>query len=130
MTDADAPAQRPQTHIRPAPDLVEDGIPAISETPPSFDIDSMEGEPAPLDRPQAVDEWGTTAAEQAFGEPLELRVLREEPDVLGTTYDEHDLAEEWGNEDTLSSEEAAMQIVDEPPGMSYAPDPGYLADGG
>jgi hypothetical protein len=33
-----------------------------------------------------------------------------------------------GFEDTLSAEEAAMRVVDEPPGMNYDPDPGYVDD--
>ena len=32
-----------------------------------------------------------------------------------------------GLEDTLSAEEAAMRIVEEPPGMNYDPDPGYIS---
>ena len=36
----------------------------------------------PHDTAIAVDEWGTTAAEQAEGEPLDARLSREEPDVL------------------------------------------------
>ena len=33
------------------------------------------------DGPLAIDEYGTTAAEQRRGEPLDLRLSREEPDV-------------------------------------------------
>ena len=36
----------------------------------------------PHDTALAVDEWGTTASEQAEGEPLDTRLEREEPDVL------------------------------------------------
>ena len=36
----------------------------------------------PHDTALAVDEWGTTAAEQAEGEPLDARLAREEDDVL------------------------------------------------
>ena len=36
----------------------------------------------PHDTAIAVDEWGTTAAEQAEGEPLDARLAREEDDVL------------------------------------------------
>lgn len=31
-------------------------------------------------------------------------------------------------QDTLSAEEAAMQVVDEPPGLNYDPAPGYVDD--
>ena len=36
----------------------------------------------PHDTAIAVEEWGTTAAEQAEGEPLDSRLAREEDDVL------------------------------------------------
>ena len=36
----------------------------------------------PHDTAVAVDEWGTTASEQAEGEPLDARLAREEDDVL------------------------------------------------
>ncbi|HEX2701478.1 MAG TPA: hypothetical protein VHM89_14860 [Acidimicrobiales bacterium] len=114
---------------RPAPDLVEDGIPATSEAPPGLDVDAVEGEAAPLDHPQGVDQWGTTAAEELLGEPFELRVAHEQPDTIGA-FDDIEIEEALGNEDSLSAEESALRVVDEPPGMSYAPDPGYLSDDG
>ena len=50
---------------RPAPELSEDGIPAIQEIPDDIlrTGDPLEGELPPLDRPQAVTDWGTTASE-------------------------------------------------------------------
>jgi len=36
----------------------------------------------PRDAPVAVDDFGTTAAEEQAGEPLDLRLSREEPDLL------------------------------------------------
>ena len=36
----------------------------------------------PGEPPLAADEYGTTVAEMAAGEPLDLRLSREEPDVL------------------------------------------------
>jgi hypothetical protein len=132
---------------RPAPELSEDGIPSIEEIPADVLLtgDPLEGELPPLDRPQAVKDWGTTAAEQLAPEPLDLRLAREEPDVLvaddyvdrqflepgadgGLGDDEADVVGEMdaGFEDTLSAEEAAMRVVDEPPGMNYDPDPGYV----
>ena len=132
---------------RPAPEVTEDGIPAIDEIPEDVLLtgDPLEGELPPLDRPQAVTDWGTTASEQLASEPLEVRLAREEPDVEmaelyadrqflepgaegGLMDDEADVLGEAdaGLEDTLSAEEAAMRIVDEPPGMNYDPDPGYI----
>ena len=132
---------------RPAPEVTEDGIPSIEEIPEDVLLtgDPVEGEMPPLDRPQAVKDWGTTASEQLASEPMEVRVAREVPDVEaadayldrqvlepgaegGLGDDEPDSVGEAdiGLEDTLSAEEAAMQVVDEPPGMNYDPDPGYV----
>jgi len=132
---------------RPAPEVTEDGIPSIEEIPEDVLLtgDPLEGELPPLDRPQAVTGWGTTASEQLASEPMEVRLAREVPDTeAGDAYldrqilepgadgglgdDEPDSVGEagMGLEDTLSAEEAAMQIVDEPPGMNYDPDPGYV----
>lgn len=113
---------------RPAPDLIDDGIPATTDAPPGLDVDAVEGEAVPLEHPQGVEEWGTTAAEEAMGEPFELRVLREEPDILTGEVDDGEIDEVLGTQDSLSAEESALRVVDEPPGMSYAPDPGYLTD--
>jgi hypothetical protein len=132
---------------RPAPEVTEDGIPSTSEIPEDVLLtgDPVEGDMPPLDRPQAVKDWGTTASEQLASEPMEVRVVREVPDVEaadayldrqvlepgadgGLGDDEADSVGEVdiGLEDTLSAEEAAMQVVDEPPGMNYDPDPGYV----
>ncbi len=133
---------------RPAPEVSEDGVPSIEEIPENVLLtgDPVEGEMPPLDRPQAVKDWGTTASEQLGPEPLEVRMAREVPDVGmeagdytdrqflepgadgGLGDDEADSVGEadGGLEDTLSAEEAAMQVVDEPPGMNYDPDPGYV----
>ncbi len=138
---------------RPAPEVSEDGIPSIEEIPENVLLtgDPVEGEMPPLDRPQAVKDWGTTTSEQLGQEPLDVRLAREVPDVGmgGTGFetgasadrqflepgadgglgdDEADLVGEadGGLTDTLSAEEAAMQVVDEPPGMNYDPDPGYV----
>ena len=132
---------------RPAPEVTEDGIPAIDEIPEDVLLtgDPLEGELPPLDRPQAVSDWGTTASEQLASEPLDVRLAREVPDVeVADAYADRQFLEpgadaglgddeadsvgeaEMGLQDTLSAEEAAMQIVDEPPGMNYDPDPGYV----
>lgn len=131
---------------RPAPDIIEAGIPATSEMPrgvPPGDED--EDEPRPLDVPQGVEEWGTTGREQLLDEPLAERVRREEPDQLARLDDhvgerliepgiefgvdeEADAVAELdgGVFDTPSPEEAAMRVEDEPAGLNYDPDPGYV----
>ena len=132
---------------RPAPEVTEDGIPSTSEIPEDVLLtgDPLEGDMPPLDRPQGVTTWGTTASEQMASEPMEVRLAREVPDVeAADAYLDRQILEpgadgglgdeepdalgevDMGLEDTLSAEEAAMQVVDEPPGMNYDPDPGYI----
>jgi hypothetical protein len=45
-----------------------------------IDRDSLDEGYSPPEKPYAVDDWGTTAAEEAEGEPIELRLSRELPD--------------------------------------------------
>ena len=68
---------------RPAPEVSEDGVPSVEEIPEDVLLtgDPLEGDMPPLDRPQAVKDWGTTASEQLGAEPLDVRIAREVPDV-------------------------------------------------
>jgi hypothetical protein len=50
------------------------------------DDEKLDGE-YPPDRPLAVEDYGTTGAEQRIEEPLTERVAREEPDDLGAAGD-------------------------------------------
>jgi hypothetical protein len=134
---------------RATPDEAEPGVPVTSEVRRDQWLSGTEDEadPAPLDHPQGVDEWGTTAREEELGESLEMRQRREVPDrperpdpylsrslvdpVVGDAGgidDEPDLVAELDDspEDTLSAEEAAVRVVDDPPGANYDDDPGYL----
>jgi hypothetical protein len=134
---------------RPAPDVIDDGVPATEEVPDELlrTGDISEGPIAPpLRRPLAADEWGTTGWEEREGEPLDVRLAREEPDVPetvdevarpiyqpGAEYGVDDEPAEVGEmdaiwEDTPSAEELAVHIVDEPPGITYDDSPGYLED--
>ena len=136
---------------RPAPDIVEPGIPAVDEVPEEMARtgETMEGEIPPLDRPQAAAEWGTTAAEQRGSEPVADRVAREEPDVLAPSEEQvrplvepgaeggvPDLEpaavgeEEPLLEDALAPEESAMRPTTELPGATDTAGPGYLEDEG
>jgi hypothetical protein len=113
-------------------DLDEEGIPDL-ETP----VNEDEGIIPPRDYPQAVDEFGITAAEQRGDEPLSERVLREEPDFgERRPADEHglhgrlvdpadedvDLVDDEkdaigflvDDEGALSAEEAALHITENP----------------
>jgi hypothetical protein len=68
----------------PEPDspLEEEGIPDLDDALPSKRAtgDAQEGIAPPRDHPIAAEDFGTTAAEQRAGEPLDLRVRRERPD--------------------------------------------------
>ena len=133
---------------RPSPDTIEPGIPATEEMPPGVPAGwEAEEEPAPLDVPQGVETWGTTAEEELAGEPPALRALREEPDVDevppaglrvlepgaedGLTDTEADAVAEVDSDrtDTLTAEEAAMRVEEEPLGLTYDSSPGYLDEG-
>lgn len=74
----------------------------------------------PHDRALAADDYGTTAGEQQQGEPLDVRVAREEPDVLaavGSPPDERPTA------DTPYAEAAGQGI-----GRLVEPDEGAHSD--
>lgn len=45
-----------------------------------LDRDPLDEGYSPPERPYAVNDWGTTAAEEAAGEPMDLRLSRELPD--------------------------------------------------
>lgn len=111
-----------------------EGIPAIEDNPPGIDGDNdFEGMIPPGDTPVGVDEWGTTAREEQYDEPLAQRVQRELPDIepgaddagLGRLVEpdqgmvdfdkERDpIATMTGDDAGLSAEEAAMHITDLP----------------
>lgn len=70
----------------PADPFEEEGLAATEDGLPSKLItgDAQDGMEPPHDYPAAVEEYGLTAAEQALGEPLDLRLSREEPDVTSS----------------------------------------------
>ncbi|QSB16917.1 hypothetical protein JQS43_11930 [Natronosporangium hydrolyticum] len=76
-TDMNSP-HRPTPEDQGVPDHADDTSTAFRETDrPRFN-DSPPAMPA--DSPQAVDEYGTTPAEERSGEPLDRRLAREEPE--------------------------------------------------
>ena len=85
-----------------------------------LDEDKIGGD-FPPEQPLGVEEYGTTAAEQEWDEPLEERIAREEPDVLPVdgrvdTDDEvddtfDDAVQE--HEAPIPAEEAALHIEGE-----------------
>jgi Family of unknown function (DUF5709) len=65
----------------PHSELEEEGIPDLEDnTPERENAVDPERPSVPRDQPIALDDFGTTAAEQAEGEPLDQRVDREVPE--------------------------------------------------
>jgi hypothetical protein len=56
--------------------------------------DTMDDYAVPGEYPIAVDDWGTTAAEEAAGEPLDLALSREEPELSADDIDESEDADQ------------------------------------
>jgi hypothetical protein len=73
------------TNRSPEPDphseLEDEGIPDLQDGTPGQEwaVDPQQA-PVPRDHPIAVDDFGTTIEEQIEGEPLDLRVAREQPE--------------------------------------------------
>src|SRR2546423_9566303 len=66
------------------PEYADDDSTAYDDVDSPRTADGPEPYPLPGDRddgPAAIDEYGTTPEEQRRGEPLDLRLSREEPDV-------------------------------------------------
>ncbi|MGH9280164.1 MAG: hypothetical protein ACRD12_18950 [Acidimicrobiales bacterium] len=89
----------------------------MSDAPTGWDAD--EQMPLP-DEPMAVDDWGTTEREELVGEPLAVRRQREVPDAIGDLDPFVD--------DSMSAEEAAVRIDEDPPGITGDDSPGYLEE--
>jgi hypothetical protein len=65
----------------PRSEFEDEGIPDLQAgTPEQQWAEDPQQAPLPADDPQAVDDFGTTAEEQAQGEPLDLRMSREVPE--------------------------------------------------
>jgi hypothetical protein len=74
-----------------------------------LDDDKLGGE-FPPEEPLAVDDYGTTPAEEAWDEPLEERIAREEPDVLAPPDEGLELVQpdEGAHTDTEPDEVASL----------------------
>ncbi|HET7719966.1 MAG TPA: hypothetical protein VFK43_08375 [Acidimicrobiales bacterium] len=72
----------------------------------------------PRPAPEVIEDAGDAYLDQQVLEPGAGGLGDEEPDALGEV--------DMGLEVAVSPEEAAMRVVDEPPGMNYDPDPGYV----
>lgn len=64
----------------PGADLSDAGVPADDRTTMGSEVSDPEVPAAPTDEPVGATAYGTTEREQAAGEPLEVKLAREEPD--------------------------------------------------
>ncbi|WCO66773.1 hypothetical protein PO878_19975 [Iamia majanohamensis] len=80
-----------------------------------LDDDRTSGAPYPPEHPLGADAYGTTAAEEAAGEPLTERVSREEPDEVPPEDEAPELVapDEGVRADSEEAEVAAAVTEDE-----------------
>ena len=119
----------------------EEGIPDTGGPAPGKREtgDPQEGLVLPRDEPTAVEDTGTTAAEQREGQPLDERLAEEEPegepddrrdagrlveDDAGLVDQEEDEVAEEAEGDTegRSAEERAVRVEEDPEGLTGGPD--------
>jgi hypothetical protein len=74
--------------------------------------DPQDDMPVPGEHPVGVDEFGTTVAEQQEGESLDLRLSREEPDLLARAGSAPDMSENADNPYPADREERVGRIVE------------------
>ena len=81
---------------------------------------------SPQDRPWAVDDWGTTAAEEEQGESLDGRLAREVSDVDADADEGDDIGDLAGGEGELRDvevgDERAGRLAETDAGSDSAPD--------
>lgn len=124
----------------PGEELADEGIPPVEGQIPTmvFSGDTNDGVLPPRTFPLAVEDWGTTAAEQREGESVERRAAREMPeherpnihagrlvepgageDGVDGDVEKQEIATTAGYDDGgYSAEEQAMRITEDPPGLT------------
>src|SRR5687768_14861945 len=89
--------------------------------------DVLERGYSPQDRPWVVDDWGTTAFEEAQGESLDGRLAREVPDLTGDEDDGDGVGDVAGGEGELRDDQVgrtrAGRLARTDAGTGSAPDP-------
>ncbi|RAY11167.1 hypothetical protein DPM19_32205 [Actinomadura craniellae] len=100
------------TERDPRSRLEDEGVPDLQDgTPEQAWAEDPQEMPLPGDEPVAVDEYGTTAEEQLAGEPLDLRLAREQPEPTVSDDDPELAWPRWQDEG-----EAAGRLVAEDEG--------------
>lgn len=78
--------------------------------------DAQDDIAVPGDEPTAVDDFGTTTLEQQEGEPLDLRLAREQPDLLSRADEAPDISDSADNPYPADREERVGRLVEEDEG--------------
>jgi hypothetical protein len=89
--------------------------------------DPQDDFPLPGETPVAVNEFGTTVAEQQEGESLDLRLSREEPDMGESAGAMPDLSEDADNPYPVDREERVGRIVETDEGAREDTEPDAVA---
>ena len=89
--------------------------------------DPQDDFPLPGEAPVAVNEFGTTVAEQQEGEPLDLRLSREEPDLIEGAEAMPDLSDDADNPYPTDREERVGRIVETDEGAREDTEPDAVA---
>jgi len=89
--------------------------------------DPQDDFPLPGETPVAVNEFGTTVAEQQEGESLDLRLSREEPDMLERAGAMPDLSADADNPYPADREERVGRIVETDEGAREDTEPDAVA---
>ena len=114
-------------------DFEAEGTLPVEDNPPGISGDNdFEGAVPPGDAPKGAEEWGVTAHEERVDEPIAERVLREQPERVGSAdmpvgrlvqpdggmidldSEPTEIAMETEDDGALAAEEAAMHITDTP----------------
>ena len=78
--------------------------------------DAQDEFPVPGDKPVGVDDYGTTVREQQDGEPMDLRLAREEPDLAARAGAMPDDTDNADNPYPVDREERVGRLVEEDEG--------------
>ncbi|HET7530069.1 MAG TPA: DUF5709 domain-containing protein [Mycobacteriales bacterium] len=89
--------------------------------------DTQEEIQPPLDRPVAVDDFGTTAAEEAAGESLDGRLDREQPDMFAAAARDADESPDADQPYPSDPEERVGRIVETDEGARSDDEPDAVA---
>lgn len=112
----------------PADPFEEEGLATPNpHNPKAATGDPQDDMPAPGERPVAVDDFGTTAAEEAAGEPLDGRLSREEPDLLETATRDADESPGADSPYPADPEERVGRIVETDEGARADTEPDAVA---